>query len=358
MNTRVKLRFATAVGLLLLMACAACTSPTVVSESAAAAPERPEPEEAIADFYAWYTHYPGNPLVDGALSTSPMVTAGLVENVETILRSFDGRGGYDPVLCAQDIPNTFIVEVTDRSVDSASAVVRTEFESHEIYVGAVNVDGEWRIADVTCPADRTAAAPHGGSVTAATPTPWPAVGTSASSTVSAAAEEPQTDRSAEWLLFQDAEHGFQIAHPADWRAMDLPLYDPGVSGPPTVVRRLVVLYPADWEERFNQERPPDPNAPGYPALSIEVCAGTMEAFRREFIELGASEPIDIDGAQGTCERDAQDDHNLIRYVFQHPEEELIIGVTDPVNGFSARVAESGAVPDLIPQIVETFSFVD
>jgi hypothetical protein len=349
---------------LLIVASAACSTGVPVPEEVAAAPAEPTPEDAIEGFLQWYARYPGNPLADGILATNPAVTEGLIEKVDAILASFeDSPGGHDPILCAQDRPQSFSVEVTDRSVDSAAAVVHTEFEGHRIYVGVVKVDGQWMIADVTCPTDPSPSPPEEEETTEAkTPTPIPTVEPSDQEPENAepADEEgddgaAEDDPTADWPVFGDEAYGFQIAYPPGWGFMDLPLRDPGVDGPPTIVERFVMFYPQAWEERLKPGGAPDPNVDNYPAFSIQVSVGTMEAYRREFIELGASETLEINGLSVLHEWDTRDDYNLAQYVFQHPANgELRITLTDPVSGFSTRAAENQDIVTLIPQVVSTF----
>jgi len=136
-------------GALLIFLSAACGS-ALPGQVEAAQPDL-GPTEAVEAFYEWYSHYPGNPLVDGALRMHTGVTEALLDKVYRVVDSFDDKGGYDPVLCAQDIPSSFTAELIDESGDSASTLVTTSFEGHRIFVGLQKLDGAWMIADITCP---------------------------------------------------------------------------------------------------------------------------------------------------------------------------------------------------------------
>jgi hypothetical protein len=114
------------------------------------------PEQVVESFYDWYLGYPGNPVADGAYRSSEYLTEEFVEKVDAIIASFD-QGGYDPFLCAQDIPGDLIVGDAVLSGDEASLVVHevwnvgTEYESvHDVTVELQTVDGAWKIADVLC----------------------------------------------------------------------------------------------------------------------------------------------------------------------------------------------------------------
>jgi hypothetical protein len=340
-----------------------------VPEEVAAAPAESTPEEVIEGFYRWYAGYPGNPLADGILASHPAVHQALVEKVDTILDAFENSpGGHDPVLCAQDRPRDFRVEIVDRSTDSATATVYTEFEGHRIYVGVAKVDGAWMIADITCPIDPSSSLPEEERIEPGAPTSIP------TPTIAPADQEPEgegpreeqsgdepseNDPTADWPIFHDEAYGFQIAYPPGWGFMDLSVYDPGAGGPPTIIERIVMLYPQVWEERLRPGSEPDPNVDSYPALSIQVCLGTLEAYRREFMELGAHETIEINGLSVLHEWDTHDDYNIAQYMFQHPADgELRITLTDAVSGFSKRAEENGDVVALIPVMVSTFRFTE
>ena len=357
------------VAALLIMTTGACGSEPVVPEEVVAAPVEVTPEEAIEGFFRWYAGYPGNPMADGALATSPVVTEGLLEKVDAVVASFENSpAGYDPILCAQERPRSFRVEIIDRSPESATAAVHSEFDGHKIYVGVMKVNGEWMIADISCATDPSPELPEEEDVVEAAtpiPTPLPAAAPSDQEPEDDEGGDEQgeevsrSDATAGWPIFRDEAYGFQIAYPPDWGFMDLPLRDPGADGPPTVIKRLVIFYPQDWEERLKPGGPPDPNADTYPAFSIQVTVGTLEAYRREFMELEASKTIEVNGLSALHEWDTRDDYNMAQYVYQHPtDDELRVTLTDAVSGFSQRAEANEEIVDLIPLVVRTFAFTD
>lgn len=353
---------------LLILALAACSPEAPVPEEVVAAPAEPMPEDVIEGFLRWYAGYPGNPLADNVLASNPVVHESLVEKVDAVLASFENNpGGYDPILCAQDRPRNFRVELMDRSAGSASAAVHTEFEGHKIYVGVSKVDGEWMIADVTCPTDPSPRVPEEEvTVETKTPTQIPTIDPSEQESEDEGRGDKESDDEAseldppvDWPIFHDESYGFQIAYPPGWAFVDLPVYDPGAGGPPTVIKRFVIFYPQEWEERLTPGGPPDPNLDSYPAFNIQVTVSTMEAYRREFMDLEASETIEINGLHVLHEWDTHDDYNIAHYVFQHPtNDELRITLTDPVSGFATRATENPDIVALIPQVVSTFRFTE
>lgn len=124
------------------------------------------PEGVVESLYGWYIDYAGydpetdtmnNPLVDGAYKTREEVAPEMVQRIEEAIAPFDGYSGYDPVLCAQDIPQSFTVGEAAVSGKSASVVVTeiwnagTEYEfTSALTVRLSLMDGQWKIAEVIC----------------------------------------------------------------------------------------------------------------------------------------------------------------------------------------------------------------
>jgi CheY-like chemotaxis protein len=115
--------------------------------SASEAPTGENPEEMVEWFYTNYLNYPGNPLVSRAFLTRVAMTADFVEKVNEILDSFE-RGGYDPILLAQDVPESVTVGVAEIEGDHATVPVTTSFEGHALVVRLEQEDGVWKIADI------------------------------------------------------------------------------------------------------------------------------------------------------------------------------------------------------------------
>jgi hypothetical protein len=120
------------------------------------------PEGVVESFYGWYLDYAGydeasesmqNPLVDGAYAERPELAGSLVEKVAKILKSFE-HGAYDPLLCAQDLPERFEVELAESGEDAATVLLHEYFSfnpwPHTITVHVSNEGGEWLIRDVLC----------------------------------------------------------------------------------------------------------------------------------------------------------------------------------------------------------------
>jgi hypothetical protein len=161
----------------------------------------------------------------------------------------------------------------------------------------------------------------------------------------------------DWPLFTDEVYGFRLAYPQDWTTQELEAVGAGMPDD-WPVQRVVIFYPQAWADRFNQSGPPDPSAPpAIPTLSLEVCVGPEEQFRRAYIEPDRSETLTIGGLQAVREQVGTGDYVSVQYVFQHPENpELRVVVIDNYSGFTDRAAEHPDLVELISAVVATFEF--
>jgi hypothetical protein len=152
--------------LLLALLGAACTA----TEQGSAVIEPPLAETAVVEpvldpakltsaFYEWYMAYTqtGNPLVDKAYQDSPYLSPALVGEVDALLASAEG-GGYDPFVCAQDIPGAWHTGAVDYHNGLASVPLiqvwnpDSAYEmERELTVHLVGDDSGWLIREIVCP---------------------------------------------------------------------------------------------------------------------------------------------------------------------------------------------------------------
>jgi len=114
----------------------------------------PAPAQVVTNFYNWYLGYIRgeeglrNPLVDGAYRDCGYLTGGFVDEIEQTLASFD-KGGFDPILMAQDVPERVQVGEVMVTSDEASVKVQMFWGNNptpsERIVKLVLVDGSWKI---------------------------------------------------------------------------------------------------------------------------------------------------------------------------------------------------------------------
>ncbi len=115
-------------------------------------------EGTVLSFYDWYMEYAGNPLVEHAYQTNPVLATDFIHQVDERLSS-QTRGGYDPFLCAQDRPGRFSILSDSQTVDGTGALVLvhevwnpdSEFEfTKDIKIKLENYDGHWQITGIDC----------------------------------------------------------------------------------------------------------------------------------------------------------------------------------------------------------------
>jgi hypothetical protein len=116
------------------------------------------PEAVVQAFYIWYLNYFGDraagtfqsPLADQAYQDSHFLTPSFIEHIDEILAGFDEYGGYDPFLCAQDIPQGVITDGIFYHNGLASVVVQSDFPNHFLTVDLQKSGDGWQINNITC----------------------------------------------------------------------------------------------------------------------------------------------------------------------------------------------------------------
>jgi hypothetical protein len=139
------------------------TPPPPATAVAEKQPELETPETIVRAFYDWYLAYFGdrsqgivnNPLVDGAYRDTPYLTTSFVQHIDELLAEMRRQeaGGYDPILCAQDIPQFVEPDVTFSHNGMASVVLRSSFPNQMVTVDLVPHNESWLISNITCAHD-------------------------------------------------------------------------------------------------------------------------------------------------------------------------------------------------------------
>jgi hypothetical protein len=116
-----------------------------------------EPREVVANFYNFWLSYAENegnsPISERAYQEYPQLTDSLVTQLDTIIDSFEEKGGYDPILCAQDFPLTMHFAEADQTENSATVVVEQDFYGNKrsTIVSLKKIAEEWKIDRIDCP---------------------------------------------------------------------------------------------------------------------------------------------------------------------------------------------------------------
>jgi hypothetical protein len=289
----------------------ACEEPEAAPEPQLEGPMPTTPEGTVQGFYSWYLWYvrnTGNPLADGAYRSSEYLTWPLIEKIDQIVASFD-KGGYDPFLCAQDIPDSFTIDAVEIVGDTARVTVRTNFEGHAFTLSLVRMGERWAIDDVAC----------------------------------SVAAESDIDG---WQTLTDEVYGFRMRFPTDWTYEDLPPAPAGMQVPEGMkaLKRVMVFAPQGWDGVA-------------PPVNVEVTVGTEEEFRWLYVSPTSSETLDINGYTVVREIEDAGGVRVIRYVFQSPTDENVrVVVTDYITGFPERVAGHEDVIGIIQQMLGAIEF--
>ena len=124
------------------------------------------------------------------------------------------------------------------------------------------------------------------------------------------------------------------------------------------VKRVVIFYPQSWADRFEHSGPPDPDAPpAIPALSLEVCVGSEEQFRRAYVEPDRSEALTINDVEAVREETGTGEYVTVQYVLQSPANpDVRVVLIDNFSGFADRATEHPDIVERITTIVATFEF--
>lgn len=147
-----------------LLACGGGEEPPAPTPSPPAADTGVDSPEAIAamsplelteSFYRWHVGFPGNPLLHTRDKWREYFTPAFIQQVEEILAPREGPGGgFDPFLCAQDIPAELAFAEEERSADEVTIRVQKLWgpgsPASELTVHLVRLDGRWWIARITC----------------------------------------------------------------------------------------------------------------------------------------------------------------------------------------------------------------
>ena len=116
------------------------------------------PDAVVKEFYDSYLEMVSdptsenfqNPLVNRGYTDFEALSPKFIVQVDELLASFE-FGGYDPFLCAQNIPEAIQVDKVQTTKDTAEIKVSSSFENHQFTVLMKLVEGTWLINDIKCP---------------------------------------------------------------------------------------------------------------------------------------------------------------------------------------------------------------
>jgi len=277
-------------------------------------PAARSPDNVVADFYRWYVHYPGNPLVDQAYwGAGLFLTQGFIERVADTVASFD-QGGYDPILLAQDVPETISTEPAVIEGDTATVAVSTSFEGHTFVVRLAKDGALWKIDGVAHDAE--------------------SVGEKRAQDAATGAVSDGDD----WQVHRLERFGVQVAYPGDWAAMEARLQDPGS------VRPIIHVTTFGAKEIEGRQM----------LVSLEMSEGTLEEVLRVCsLEADAVETVDIAGRAMLV---GANPYGETFYILQSPTNENVWAVLRDSMNWDEPSENDLALKAAVAEMVETLAF--
>jgi hypothetical protein len=293
-----------------------------------------DPGAVVAAFYAWYLDYDGNVLADRAYHAAPEVSADLAQDVDALLASFD-KGGYDPFLCAQDVPGEVVASSMTVSSDSATALMRTDLAGHTFAVELGKGEAGWQFTGVDCgfgAAPQDTGPDDTGPEDAASP--------------AAPAQGAPREVVADWPVYVDDAYHFMVQVPEGWIYEEVPIHAPN-KPPAGNMERLVLFEPDGWDEDFI-------------AFQFEVYAMDDETFARELPPATDTEEIvRDDGLVYTKLTHEFGEFRMIQYLFRSPTNpEVRVIFSDYLTGWPDRLAGNEAVAASFAPLLDSFGFTE
>ena len=103
-------------------------------------------EQIVQAFYDEYLSYNGNPLINRVYQDNEYISSTLEKELDSLL---DEGLRFDPVLCAQDRPNSVTAKPATYDGGQATVMVETSFNT-TIEVQLSASEGVWKITAFTC----------------------------------------------------------------------------------------------------------------------------------------------------------------------------------------------------------------
>jgi len=113
--------------------------------------QRNTPQKVVNDFYKKWISYEGSPVNDKLYKNTSFVTDNFIVKIDSFIGSFN-HGGYDPILCAQDVPQRFKIENVLVYNNEADLTVIENFDQSikNVNVLLKKIGNEWKIDQINC----------------------------------------------------------------------------------------------------------------------------------------------------------------------------------------------------------------
>jgi hypothetical protein len=325
-------------------------APTAVMVPTIVSPEELGPIGTVNEFYRWYLAYinsgvggPRNPVANGAYSETGYVAAEFAQGVAE--GASDAQGGFDPFLCAQDVPSEVIpVELRDGG-EGAAVDVRTSFAGHQFTVALHRNGAAWQIVNVICNPGEAGPAPAATSATVVVPAATPA-------------QRPPAPQG--WQVYRNEMYRFQVGYPQGWTIRETPAVEGQPPIGPANTKLVVMLMPQAWAHQLDKRGGPNANAAVLAPFTMEVTIGSEQEFWENYPEPTTREDAQFQNASAIQAVEVvSEEISIPHLVFQHPvAADLRVALTDPINGFADRKAAYPDVAAAFQEVANTFAWLD
>jgi hypothetical protein len=128
------------------------------SKTADAATTTSSPDAVVENFYSDYLSYFEDPETGGfrdplsarMYANRNYFTQELIDEIDGIVASFSEGGAYDPILCAQNIPETITFDTPYVGAGSIMFMIEDNFEDHYFFVHLEKESDGWKIGTINC----------------------------------------------------------------------------------------------------------------------------------------------------------------------------------------------------------------
>ncbi len=116
------------------------------------------PDAVVENFYSEYLSYFEDPetgdfrdpLSDRIYANRSYFTQELIDEIDGIVASFNTGGAYDPILCAQNIPDYITFDTPYVSAGRVMFMIEDNFEDHYFFVHLEKENDGWKIDTINC----------------------------------------------------------------------------------------------------------------------------------------------------------------------------------------------------------------
>ena len=111
------------------------------------------PGLTVLNFYEQWVKHENNPLEDRIYQDHPAIAKEFENRLDQILDEFE-RGAYDPILCAQEKPQSIEIKDIKKITENQAQIILTADyfgDKKDLTIDLKKENGNWQIIDIVCP---------------------------------------------------------------------------------------------------------------------------------------------------------------------------------------------------------------